>query len=270
MRVRAGALAVALLWALAATAGANPGREATPWLGVGLGAGQVGVLITEVYRGSPADICGIRPGDELVQIDRERMLGGRSLVEYLQTRRGVGDEIVVELVRDGVSRRCSTVLDRRPRDDQLIPLRLLDRPAPAFDLEPVGSAPAAAGQLAYYRGQVVLIAFVSVHCAPCTALFPALSELAAARGQEGLAVLAVTGDTAGEITQRTAQAPLSFSFLRDDGHALRYAWIESTTRIPFLLVLDRDGIVRWAGTRLEEARPVLMQALRERNGIAID
>jgi Do/DeqQ family serine protease len=91
---------------------AATGRVVRGWVGITrvtdvtpenareLGAGESGVVILELLRGSPADRAGIEPGDVVVEVD------GRPVVEASQLRNDlaaarVGSEVRLTVVRGG-------------------------------------------------------------------------------------------------------------------------------------------------------------------------
>ncbi|MEM7377232.1 MAG: trypsin-like peptidase domain-containing protein [Pseudomonadota bacterium] len=90
------------------------------WLGVAatdwtLGDGQPapGVLITGIYRNSPAEIAGLRPGDIIRAIDTESTDNVRSL-QYLSSRYGPGDTVLLRVARQGSLYDVELVLGERP------------------------------------------------------------------------------------------------------------------------------------------------------------
>ena len=90
-----------------------------------------GVLVTEIVRGSPAAVAGIRGGDRVVQVDGgEIALGGdiitavngvpvgsgQDLTTYLDTKTRVGETVEVTVVRSGREVRLAVTLEERPED----------------------------------------------------------------------------------------------------------------------------------------------------------
>jgi serine protease Do len=57
--------------------------QAHAWLGVGLGAGELGIGVDSVLPYSPAAKAGIRPGDEIRQIDGTAMKSAEQLVQLV-------------------------------------------------------------------------------------------------------------------------------------------------------------------------------------------
>lgn len=92
----------------------NEGMIVRPWLGVkgeavtfdvaqaqGLER-PVGVIITEVYRGGPADGAGLRRGDLVLAIDSREVFDERGL-KFLAALRAPGERAELEILRDGAS-----------------------------------------------------------------------------------------------------------------------------------------------------------------------
>jgi serine protease Do len=88
------------------------GRQVSPWIGVyGLSltpqlasyygiAAYSGFLVTNVIPGGPAHKAGIEAGDVIQSIDGNRVVGVEDLRREI-ARRGVGDRVRVEVLRDG-------------------------------------------------------------------------------------------------------------------------------------------------------------------------
>ncbi len=116
------------------------GRVARPWLGIAgvalsdelaraLNVGvQEGVLVVEVVPGSPADRAGLRGGTREVQIGNLRLpVGGDillsvngepiadmdALIQKVEQHK-VGEEIAVEVWRNGRRRNVALTLQERP------------------------------------------------------------------------------------------------------------------------------------------------------------
>jgi serine protease Do len=71
----------------------------TPVLAAGLGlARDRGVILADVWPGSPAAVVGLRPGDLVLTLDGKAMENGRQLQVNLY-RRAVGDSVVLEIQR---------------------------------------------------------------------------------------------------------------------------------------------------------------------------
>jgi S1-C subfamily serine protease len=77
-----------------------------------LGA-EEGVIVQEVVNGGPADDAGVEPGDVIVSLDGEPV---RTVEEFLADLRGYdpGDEVGIDVLRDGDRRAVDVTLAERP------------------------------------------------------------------------------------------------------------------------------------------------------------
>jgi membrane-associated protease RseP (regulator of RpoE activity) len=89
--------------------------ELTPELRAHFGAPEhAGVMISKVEDGSPADRAGLRAGDVLVRLDGKSIASTHGAV-HLIADGTEGDEVDLEIVRDGRMEKISATLDRRQR-----------------------------------------------------------------------------------------------------------------------------------------------------------
>ncbi len=77
--------------------------------------GGSGALVAEVVTDSGADAAGIRVGDVVVAVDGVEITGQAGLVAIIRDLEP-GDEVEIELVRDGEARTVTAVLGVRPAD----------------------------------------------------------------------------------------------------------------------------------------------------------
>ncbi|HKE14083.1 MAG TPA: redoxin domain-containing protein [Kofleriaceae bacterium] len=242
------ALVVAAL-ALAAAAGParadegpGAGGERPPWLGVGIEDGQRGVRITEVIDGTPADRAGLAIGDEIVRLDGRPLTAAGDLQTRLHGRES-GDGVWLEIARGTRRLRVRAVLAPRLEEAEILERRLLDKPAPRFDL-PLASG-AGSGDLARMGGKVVVIEFLASWCGACKTTYRALSDLDERRRRDGLVVLGIGDDSEAALRALASAENLSFTLLRDVGGAARRSY--RVTDLPTIVVIDRAGVVRYAG-----------------------
>ena len=83
------------------------------YLGVAVRSTVDGLLITQVVRGSGANLAGIKPGDVIVKIDGKRLVDPEDLI-LLVTGREVGDEVSVEYRRDQEEHTAAVALKAMP------------------------------------------------------------------------------------------------------------------------------------------------------------
>src|SRR6185312_16818918 len=78
--------------------GDDPAQVADGLAAVWLGATTAGIKLTGVFDGSPAQLAGLGPGDELVAIDRYRCTTDGELRTLLGTR-VVGERVAIAVFR---------------------------------------------------------------------------------------------------------------------------------------------------------------------------
>lgn len=109
------------------------GRDVTPAIAEAMDLEESkGFLVTKVVEDSPADRAGFEGGDEKKTIDgRETKIGGdviigvegnkvrkiNDLLTYLERSTEVGNEITLEVIRDGERKKIDLVLGERPEVD---------------------------------------------------------------------------------------------------------------------------------------------------------
>ena len=101
--------------------------------------------------------------------------------------------------------------------------------------------------LSMFRGKVVIISFWATWCAPCKRNMPDLVRLSQQYGARGLVVIPV-----GMSPERETD----IAWLRDHGYRFPSAlytdgwktgpWY-TIAAIPWMAVIDRQGIIRWTG-----------------------
>ena len=94
------------------------GRVRRGWIGVGLGSHAEGVLISAVYSDTPAAQAGLRSGDVLTRFDGMILSDSDALVRSVGKRRA-GEEVNLELLRDGELEELTIVLGERPGQQQM-------------------------------------------------------------------------------------------------------------------------------------------------------
>ncbi len=226
-------------------------EDGSPWLGVGIADGAHGVKLTLVVAGTPAAQAGLRVDDEIVAIERKPVGQATDLQERIAGFK-VGQRIRLDVLRKGrrfsVTARLAQKLDPQEALDE----QRLDKPAPAFEVLPVPDA--ADGKslpltLAGLRGKVVIVEFVATWCHPCKDTYPAFSQLQAKRRGDGLVVLGVSEESDAALRALAAQEKIGFTLARDVGAVVYGAFHEGVANhiTPSIFVIDRQGVVRFAG-----------------------
>jgi len=140
---------------------------------------------------------------------------------------------------------------------------LIDKPAPAFKL------PARSGELvalADARGKVVVLDFWASWCEPCLRQMPKLAEVGEIVGPD-VVILSVNVDEAtedrdGKIAAFLTTAKVDFDVLVDNGTAADLYHVDS---LPALVIVDRDGVVRYADAGVHDT-DLLVRKIEELRG----
>lgn len=215
--------------------------EAPAWVGIGIGAGRLGVVVKTVWE--PAATAGLLEGDEVMSVEGVRVMGPDELVAEVRQHQP-GTTVRLEVLRGGTTHTVRVTLETKPPNSELVERHLVGKPAPALEGE--ATSRARSSTLVGHRGDVVVMAMFGSACSSCAPLFTRLSALAKQQ-ERGLSVLgAMLGhpSAAGAISSRHS---LAFGMLSiADELTSRWAWFDATA--PVIAVIDPRGVVRYAGT----------------------
>jgi len=118
-------------------------------------------------------------------------------------------------------------------------------------------------RLADFRGEVVVVNFWASWCRPCRQELPALDALNAEIARHGGRVFAISIDTdAANVRRFIRSHKLSLPILHDGPNGL--ASVLELDRIPYTLVLDRNGDVAFATSGLGTGGPGELEAVVRR------
>ena len=248
-------ISVCLLWphaglpAAEARAPATPNeRIKQPWLGVRLGAVGRTVRIEEVIEGSPAALTGLMVGDRVLKIADQPVSVPADVVIQV-SRMSVGDEARLHVQRDSTVLELKVVLTAKISAAELLRRRLEGKAAPDFELPIVGGTSAAASlSLGQFRGKILVLEFWATWCVSCGSVHELLNAAIAkslAGKKNDLAVLGISSEPRQLIQKYQRLHRLAFPVVVD-----RFASVRARYRapsLPTLVVIDRDGIIRFAG-----------------------
>lgn len=138
------------------------------------------------------------------------------------------------------------------------PDALLGQPRPPFTL---GASDGRRVSASDFDGQVLLVNFWATWCAPCREEMPMLNEVHAAYAPAGLAVVGIALDDVQRARDFAESLGIDYTILvgAQDVMATGLAWGNRAGLLPYTVLVDRDGVVRW--THLGELKrdPLLAQ-----------
>lgn len=218
------------------------------WLGISLDeqdSAWGGVDIYDVFDDTPASLCGLRAGDEILAIDRVDVHGASELQATI-AEHDVGDRVTVAYVRRGDVRKCATRLAPQVTDPtELLERRLVGKTVPPLSLTRRGDGSALDDDT--IRDRVVVLGLFSTSCDDCAAT---LSELATrlaadpdARGASFTAV-SVGGDAA--LDAYVQRMGVTVDLASDNGELVR-RYLQDIGAVT-ILVVDHHGVVTFAAS----------------------
>jgi thiol-disulfide isomerase/thioredoxin len=124
------------------------------------------------------------------------------------------------------------------------PEALLGQPRPPFTL---GASDGRRVSADDFDGQVLLVNFWATWCAPCREEMPMLDAVHEQYAPEGLAVVGIALDDVQRAREFAGALGIDYTILvgAQDVMATGLAWGNRAGLLPYTVVVDRDGIVRW-------------------------
>lgn len=192
--------------------------------------------VQQVIAGAPADLAGVKVGDEVVSIDGHAVTTGKDVVDNAHKLR-VEQKAPIVVKRNGTDVPLTVVAKARPDAAQL-QAKFVGNPAPPFSLSAVDGKTI---DLASLRGQVVVVDFWATWCKPCAITTPHLDKLA--KGYPTLHVIGISDEDRDDVTGYLAKHPVSYPQALDaHSTASRDYLIQG---LPTVYVIDKTGVVRY-------------------------
>ncbi len=97
-----------------------------------------------------------------------------------------------------------------------------------------------------FDGQLLLVNFWATWCAPCRREMPVLQELSEAHGDD-LAVVGLAIDDLDAVREFVVELEISYPIAVGNADVMetQRAWGNSAGALPYTVLVDRDGILRW-------------------------
>lgn len=216
--------------------------KAPGWLGIAMepSKGKPGVLVTHVIRTSPAEKAGLLAGDRIVKLDGASVVAPGDISAPVAAK-GAGKSIALDVVRSGAPLVVNVTLAPRPKADDIFRMEMLGQKLtsmPAFKLV-AGSGPIAYPAL---NGHVIVIDLFATWCGPCAQLTPHMIALHSKYAPQGLTVLGISDEDAGDLATWTTKSGVPYTIVSDPTDAAFTAW--GAPALPSSLIVDKHGVVR--------------------------
>jgi len=215
----------------------KPVNQGPSWIGVRFD--KTATTVLRVIPGSPAELAGMRVGDEVVTLDGKPAVDAPNLVREIRGR-ATGTEVAIVVLRAGAQVNLTLVVEARPEDLVLVRRALVGKAAPGFEPDLIRGNYSAS--LADLSGQVVVLDFWATWCGPCAMTMPTLDAWQTKYGPKGLRIVGVSSEDRPDIQLFIDAHPLAYAIARD--HQAKIARDYYLLGVPMLVVIDRTGIVR--------------------------
>jgi peroxiredoxin len=201
---------------------------------------QAGVLVRDVFPGSPAQLAGLQNGDIILQLDGSPVGRPQQVIaEVLEHR--AGERLGLVVMRQGDQRLLNVLLGRRPDTEDLLRQRYLGAAAPDLSSGQVAQG-TAQPSLHGLRGRVVVLEFWASWCLPCRALMPTLNGWHDRFAAQGVTVIGVTADSVVEAASHATTLGMRYNILADPDALITRSY--RALALPTLFVIDKRGNVR--------------------------
>jgi thiol-disulfide isomerase/thioredoxin len=204
------------------------------WLGIL--TDPTSARVQQVIPGAPADIAGVKVGDEVISIDGHAVTTGKDVVDNAHKLRAEQRAPIV-VKRNGTDVPLTVIAKARPDPAQL-QAKSIGSAAPPFAVPGLDGTTI---DLASLRGQVVVVDFWATWCKPCAVTTPHLDKLA--KAHPTLRVIGVSDEDRDDVVGYLAKHPVSYTQALDaGGKATRDYLIQG---LPTVYVIDKTGVVRY-------------------------
>jgi len=114
----------------------------------------------------------------------------------------------------------------------------------------LGSSTGAIVSAADFAGKTLLINFWATWCTPCRREMPMLMELQAEYGTAGLQVIGIALDDVQSVRDFVDQLGISYPILVGAADVMETSLAYGNVKglLPYSVLVDRDGIIRWQYT----------------------
>ena len=173
----------------------------------------------------------------------------------MQLRSMSGKAVVVLLVIAGavalaIGVGLSMYLNKSPQTEKPVikSTTIVGSKRPGFSMKDVEGKP---HNISEFDGQVLIVNFWATWCPPCRREIPAFIELQDTFGKDGFQVIGVAIDEKDAVTDYTDGLGVNYPVMLGNSTALKIsaAYGNRFGQLPYSLIIDRKGIIRFIGKR---------------------
>lgn len=234
---------------------AEAAPDAPGWIGIGMKQTELGVVVANVLRTSPAAAAGLQIGDRLVRINARTVNTPEEVGAVVQSLTP-GSKATFDIRRNDQVRLLHATVEAKPDRQEMLRRELVGHSAPSIsELRTVQGA--VVPSWSRLRGHAVILEFWASWCVACRALAPTLNQWHEEMSPLGVHILGVTADEFDEATR--ASQSLDFPTFHDEGGEV--TWRYQGTALPTLIVVDKRGVVADVMVGLDFERLPKLKAL---------
>lgn len=257
-KVSCGILVAFLVSGLIAEKTGSDDRARKPLLGVVHTQAARGVLIQKIMPDSAAERAGLKAGDVILSVNKVEILNTRQLFTEIQ-KYSAGTVVAIEYMRGTRIETLQVALGERLDATSLVNERAPPIALPLLSGKSTWSLP---------KGKVVILDFWATWCGPCEGVRHALEDFRRKKENSAVEIAGITNEDMATVKAfyRNRNPPYTILIDATNDIGLKYR----VAGYPTLVVIDRDGMVRFAGFAsgggLEAALKMAHELAAERRG----
>ena len=208
------------------------------WLGVDIDESEGQIIIRQVLDNTPAKQAGLEAGDRLVNLDGEPIKSARRFI-YDIANCIPGNELSIDIIRQGAARRVMVVLGAKPSSDALTRRQWLGR-----DAKDWSSATTVQGtdlSLSAAKGHYVILEFWASWCGVCRAMQPVINGWYKKYQARGVEFVTVTPDNVDTTLASISDFNIAYRVLSDADEVVLDSY--RIRGVPYVFLIDPQGKV---------------------------
>ena len=234
-KVSCGILVAFLVNGLIAEKTGSDDKARKPLLGVVHTQAARGVLIQKIMPDSAAERAGLKAGDVILSVNKVEILNTRQLFTEIQ-KYSAGAVVAIEYMRRTRIETLQVALGERLDATSLVNERAPAIALPLLNGKSTWSLP---------KGKVVILDFWATWCGPCEGVRHALEDFRRKKENSAVEIAGITNEDMATVKAfyRNRNPPYTILIDATNDIGLKYR----VAGYPTLVVIDREGVVRFAG-----------------------